>query len=210
MARRERIDIIHAHWIIPQGIAGAVLRLLLPRIRMVVTAHGGDAYAFNGRAGRMTKKFVLGRADAVTAVSSQLCNDIQRDLAPARAPVVAPMGIDLARFGVAPVPRQRRFCFVGRLVEKKGVTDLLQAYARARALARDDRFPSLLLVGDGPLRNETMATIRQLGVGEAVTLTGWIDPLQVPAIMAGSLAVVVPSVVARDGDREGLGLVAVE
>ncbi|MFP5441212.1 MAG: glycosyltransferase [Gammaproteobacteria bacterium] len=209
LARRERIDIVHAHWIIPQGVAGALLRLLLPRVRLVVTAHGGDAYAFNGRVGRWLKRFVLRRADAVTAVSSQLRDDLQRDLQLPAPPAVAPMGIDLDRFAVDIAARQPRFCFVGRLVEKKGIDDLLRAYARARKQVPAG-FPALLIAGDGPLRTQTETTIRQLDLATDVQLPGWIDPAQVPALMAESLAVLVPSITARDGDREGLGLVAVE
>ncbi|MFZ5722412.1 MAG: glycosyltransferase [Pseudomonadota bacterium] len=210
LAIRHRIRIVHAHWIIPQGVVGALLRWLLPRTRLVVTAHGGDAYAFHGRIGRRLKRLVLRRADAVTAVSTHLRNDLQRDLAPLRRPpAIAPMGIDLARFAVPATIRRRRFCFVGRLVEKKGVNDLLLAYAQARARMTND-FPDLLLVGDGPLRDAVATTIRRLDLTAHVTQAGWIDAAQVPQVMAESLAVVVPSIVARDGDREGLGLVAVE
>lgn len=209
LARRERIDIVHAHWIIPQGVVGAMLRLLLPRSRLLVTSHGGDAYAFNGRIGRALKRFVLGRADRVTAVSSLLRDDLANDLGLATAPTVAPMGVDLTRFGSEAVTRQRRFCFVGRLVEKKGVDQLLDAYAQARSVT-GDRLPPLLLVGDGPLREQLAAQAQRLGIAAHVTFAGWQDPAAVPAMMAESLAVLVPSITARDGDREGLGLVAVE
>lgn len=209
LVRRERIDVVHAHWIIPQGVVAALLRLLLPHTRLVVTAHGGDAYAFNGRIGRRLKRFVLRRADAVTAVSSQMRDDLQRDLQLPAPPVVAPMGVDLDRFAVEITARQSRFCFVGRLVEKKGIDDLLQAYARARKQAPAG-FPALLIAGDGPLRAQTETTICQLDLAADVTLYGWVEPAQVPALMAESLAVLVPSITARDGDREGLGLVAVE
>lgn len=210
LVRREHIDLVHAHWIIPQGVVAVLLRLICPKVRLVVTAHGGDAYAFNGRTGRAIKRFVLYRADLVTAVSTQLRDDLQHDLALASPPVVEPMGLDLTRFSVPASSRERRFCFVGRLVEKKGGADLLQAYARARAGWSDDDFPTLLLVGDGPLRGELEQQARQLGIAPQVTFSGWQEPAAVPTLMAGSLAVIVPSITARDGDREGLGLVAVE
>lgn len=209
LARRERIDIVHAHWIIPQGVVGALLRLLRPRTRLLVTAHGGDAYAFHGGIGRALKRWLLRRADQVTAVSTQLATDLQRDLHLARLPLVAPMGLDLARFDGGPGPRQNRFCFVGRLVEKKGVGDLLVGYAQARAQAGAD-FPPLLIVGDGPLRAQLEAGSKKLSLADCVTFTGWVEPAQVPVLMAASRAVLVPSITARDGDREGLGLVAVE
>lgn len=211
LCTRERIDVIHAHWIIPQGLVAALLRLLRPRTRLVITAHGADAYAFQGRIGRLLKQFALSRSDAVTVVSSQLQHDLTRGFRFASEPQVEPMGIDLARFEEAPTissTSRQSFCFVGRLVEKKGVGDLLEAYARASA--RHAALPPLRIVGDGPLRPVLCASAARLGIAARVSFAGWTDPAAVPALMAGSLAVIVPSITASDGDREGLGLVAVE
>lgn len=210
LCAREEIDIVHAHWIIPQGLVAALLRLLRPRTRLLVTVHGADAYAFHGRIGRRLKRFALSRADVVTVVSTQLQHDLMRDFRFADAPHVAPMGIDLARFDAAPtsVAPRESFCFVGRLVEKKGVGDLLEAYESA--VARHQAVPPLRIVGDGPLRPALSARAERLGIAGRVTFAGWTDPAAVPALMGGSLAVIVPSVTAADGDREGLGLVAVE
>lgn len=210
LCAQERIDVIHAHWIIPQGLVAAVLRLLCPRTRLITTVHGADAYAFHGRIGRWLKQFALSRADAVTVVSSQLQCDLIRDFRPALAPHVEPMGIDLTRFDAEAATSAARlsFCFVGRLVEKKGVGDLLDAYARA--LEQHAGLPPLQIIGDGPLRPALRATAERLGIASRVTFAGWADPAAVPALMARSLAVIVPSITAADGDREGLGLVAVE
>jgi hypothetical protein len=53
----ERFDLIHAHWIIPQGLT-AVIALTLTRkqIPLICTSHGGDMYALQGRIFRWLKQ----------------------------------------------------------------------------------------------------------------------------------------------------------
>lgn len=95
--------------------------------------------------------------------------------------------------------------FVGRLVEKKGLTYLLQA---CRRLAEDgDRF-TLTIIGDGPLaaqhrqEAEGMQTIvRFLGARSASQV--W-DELRTADIFC------MPSTEAADGDNEGLPIVCLE
>ncbi|CAN5462159.1 hypothetical protein BH10ACT6_BH10ACT6_08050 [soil metagenome] len=63
----------------------------------------------------------------------------------------------------------RWFVTVGRLSPEKNQARLLDAFAIVHAGHPNTR---LLLVGDGPLRDELEARIRQLGLGDAVIMTG--------------------------------------
>ena len=50
LLRRESFDLIHAYWIIPQGLAAHMaLALARKQIPVVCTSHGGDMYALQGR-----------------------------------------------------------------------------------------------------------------------------------------------------------------
>ncbi len=100
-----------------------------------------------------------------------------------------------------------RVLAVGRLVEKKGFGDLLQAIARLR-----DAEPLLraTIVGDGPLRGDLEAMARTLGIAERVRFAGWLAPAEVAAAMAEADLLAVPSVTAADGDMEGMPLVVLE
>lgn len=210
LQRRHRFDVVHAHWVIPQGLCAVLALALWPaasRPRLLVTAHGADVHVFAGRAGRLLKRLVLRRADGITAVSAALALQL-RALGTGTTPLtIAPMGIELRAPRTVAV--RAGFCFVGRFVEKKGIADLVEAYARARAEA-GDALPPLMLAGDGPLRGYIEARIAALGLQRQVRLAGWLDRQAVTYLVAGSALLLMPSRRGADGDHEGLGLVAVE
>ena len=94
---------------------------------------------------------------------------------------------------VEPVP----MCFerpviacVARLVEKKGIDVALRAFAMLRK-----RIPeaSLVIAGDGPERGPLESLTLELGLAEAVTFLGWMDPARIPDLMNQACVVVVPS-----------------
>ena len=95
--------------------------------------------------------------------------------------------------------------FVGRLVEKKGCEYLIRAMASAAVELGD---AELVIIGDGPLRasletlaKETLPRCRFLGVQTPAQVRGW---------LARARLFSVPSVEARSGDSEGLGMVFLE
>jgi glycosyltransferase involved in cell wall biosynthesis len=96
---------------------------------------------------------------------------------------------------------------VGRLVEKKGFHFLLRALA---ALRRDGAPFRALLIGEGPQRDALEAAIAELGLDEAVALTGWLPHEKVCAAYERASVLVAPSIVAEDGDRDGLPNVVLE
>ena len=210
LQREFRFDAMHAHWIIPQGVVAATLRTWsrsLPPV--LVTSHGGDLYALRGRILERLKRWVLGKADAVTVVSDAMreyCE--QQGIAPSRI-IVQSMGVDLeSKFTPGDGETVRDgLIFVGRLVEKKGVAHLVEAMA-----ILSERYPDLGLtvVGDGPLRESLETLAAKLGVQERVHFAGSVLNEDVPDLLRAATISVMPSVVASSGDQEGLGLVAVE
>ncbi|GAB4473999.1 MAG: glycosyltransferase [Anaerolineae bacterium] len=87
----------------------------------------------------------------------------------------------------------------GRLIPVKGHDVLLDAFARAVARHPDAR---LVIVGDGPLRDDLQAQAERLGVGGSVYFAGWIDNAH--RLMPACDLVVIPS------RSEGFGLVTLE
>lgn len=96
---------------------------------------------------------------------------------------------------------------VGRMVPKKGLEHLARAIA---GLRRDLPQCRAIIVGDGPGRRRLEETILSLGLGDCVELTGWIDNDAVISAMRSATVLVVPSVVSRDGDRDGIPNVILE
>jgi len=88
---------------------------------------------------------------------------------------------------------------VGRLIEQKGYTYALQAFA---LLERDFPAAQLVLIGDGPLKTPLHAEARRLGLARRVHFMGW--RADAAALMAGLDVFVMPSL------WEGFGLVLLE
>jgi glycosyltransferase involved in cell wall biosynthesis len=66
------------------------------------------------------------------------------------------------------------FLASGRFVVKKNFTNLIEAYARYRHLSKGSPW-DLVLLGDGPSRNEITATIHQFGMSGVVHMPGFIQ-----------------------------------
>ncbi len=212
LQRAYGFDVIHAHWIIPQGFCAALALVFCGRQRpkLLVTAHGSDVYAFHSRMAPALKRFVLRRANRVTAVSTALAESIRAIARKNIAVDIAPMGIALLAPSIPAAQTDRHgCCFVGRFVEKKGVLDLVDAWSQAYAIA-GEKLPPLTIAGDGPLRSAIEARISAHGLQANIRLAGWLDRQQVTDLIAGSAFLVMPSRRALSGDHEGLGLVAVE
>lgn len=204
-------SVIHAHWLLPQGLIAALLGSIGRRIPpFLVTSHGADLFALRGRALQVLKRFVVRRAAAVTVVS----NAMREELAGIGLDVcnieVRPMGVDLLeRFTPDPtIMRSRKeVLFVGRFVEKKGLRYLIDAMP---AILRQHPDAFLTVAGFGPEASEREAQVRLLGLDEKVHFIGAVEQSALPAIFRRAAVFVAPFVQASSGDREGLGLVSVE
>ncbi|MCH8102106.1 MAG: glycosyltransferase, partial [Chloroflexi bacterium] len=74
IVRSEKIDVLHAHWVIPQGLT-AIIVGWLTNTPVVTTCHAADMYALRGRFRNMLKRWVLNRCQYFTAVNHQLVEE---------------------------------------------------------------------------------------------------------------------------------------
>ena len=197
-------DVIHLHWLVPQGVAGLFGARGRP---WVVTTHGGDLYGLRGPWWRALKRAVLKRASAATAVNADMAHRLRSLGHPPRGIHVLPMGADAAGVrsastGAEVVPG--RIMFAGRLVEKKGVTVLLDALRRLPC----DLEWSLDVVGDGPLRSSLEAQAAALP--GSITFHGQLPQHEVAAMWGRCTVAVFPSVPASSGDQDGLPVTLLE
>jgi glycosyltransferase involved in cell wall biosynthesis len=214
LLRRERFDVLHAHWILPQGLIGVVAKTIHP-IPLVTTAHGADAFALKGRLNSFIKQLVISRSDAWTANTSATSSAVGNKVStpPAR---VYPMGVDIERFANGDRTALRALAaendflllFVGRLVEKKGVDDLLRALALLPAVLKQR--VRLWIIGDGDRRAALEKTAVDLAVDKQVRFWGMVRNQDLPNFYAAADLFVAPSTVARSGDSEGQGVVFLE
>jgi len=126
------------------------------------------------------------------------------------------MGVDVTEFE----PKQRNvdvrrklgvdaemILFVGRLVEKKGVHNLLSAMQQ---VLRKSPKATLVLVGDGTQRQELERMAERFEIAGSVRFLGKLPHEHLPEYYAAADLFVGPSVVDRSGDTEGLGVVFIE
>ncbi|MBI2970712.1 MAG: glycosyltransferase [Gammaproteobacteria bacterium] len=206
-----RYAIVHAHWILPQGLIAVLVKRILPRApKVVCTAHGADIFAFNSPPVRWLKSWTLRNVDAQIVVSRAMMQ-CALDLGARREDLhVAPMGVDVSEQFVPPAGGERMsntVVFAGRLVEKKGLRCLIEAFAAVHHQWPEGR---LIIVGDGPEREGVEQLVGALRLSECVAFTGAVANREMPSFFQKAAVAVFPFIIAPGGDREGLGLVVIE
>ena len=205
-ARREfRPQVIHAHWLLPQGLIAALGRQDVP---LVATSHGADLFGLRGKWFARLRRWVVPRISVVTLVSEAMRQRLLAEQPQANA-VVMSMGVDVReRFVPGTVERSpAELLFVGRLVEKKGLHHLLQALPRVIAECPDAR---LTIAGFGPERERLERIVSELDLKAHVDFIGAMSQASLPVLYQRATIFVAPFVEADDGDQEGLGLVVAE
>jgi colanic acid/amylovoran biosynthesis glycosyltransferase len=111
-------------------------------------------------------------------------------------------GLELDRFPFRePDGLSRRIVAIGRLVEKKGFCDLIEACAE---LERRRIEFECLVIGEGPLRATLATRIEGLHLGHRVRLLGPRPQEETGRWLASAAAFAAPCIVAEDGDRDGV------
>jgi glycosyltransferase involved in cell wall biosynthesis len=206
-----RPRLVHAHF----GPGGALALPITRRlgIPLVVTFHGGDATKETHYRRRLVPRIygrrlaALQREAALFVCVSEFVRDrlLARGFPPEKLEIIH-QGVELS----VPSPEERGatgdpyVLFVGRFVEKKGLTHLIEAMRRLDAEGSAAR---LVLIGDGPLAAALRHEARGL---KRVEFAGWLPNDEVRRWMRGAVALCVPSVTARAGDAEGLPTVIFE
>jgi glycosyltransferase involved in cell wall biosynthesis len=216
--RRESASLMHAHFATDAVKFWPILRHL--NLPLVITLHGYDINVYReywehrsrslGERQYPKRLLSLARQPRVhfVAVSQAIRQRAVEYGIPSERIHVHYIGIDLMRFRPSDrslVSRGPRILFVGRLVEKKGGEFLIKAYAKVR-----DKIPQaeLIMVGDGPQATQLTALASQLNV--PVIFLGTVDTAEVKRQIDMARVFCLPSVTARDGDAEGLGLSILE
>ncbi len=214
-ARVHHPSLVHVHFLKDAvGAVPAARRLGLP---VIVTVHGFDISSWPVALGSPAHKRWLVRGkrrldiartfrhvDGIVAVSEAIRQRLLERGAPPDRIHVLPIGIPLGERSDGSRKRGGAL-FVGRLVAKKGVADLLLAWSQ---LPESLRRHGLTIVGDGPLRNDLESLARRLDLD--VTFTGALSPDDVVDRMEAARVLCAPSKTAPSGDVEGLPTVLLE
>ncbi len=195
---------LHAHWANTPTTA-AMMISILTRVPFSITAHAFDIYKDRPRLGPKlrTARFVV------------TCTDYNREYLQALAPNKSDK-IYLNYHGLDPelfchtAPRLAdplRLLAVGRLTQTKGFFDLVEACAQ---LMKAGVAFECTLVGDGELRRELEAAVVKHKMSQVFQIKGVIGQKPLRILYETADIFVMPSVVAADGDRDGIPNVVLE
>lgn len=210
LPRDQRYDVVHAHF---GNVAKSAAQLKAAGVLhapLVVTFHGTDLNLTRAMPNRELYGRVLSQADLITVGTNHMAGHFEPLGALVKRLECVPMGIDLSRFPYCP-PRggdgQIRLACLGRLIECKGIEYAIRAVAN---LAGEFQGIYLDVIGDGPLQPALESLAAELGVAGRVRLHGALPHGDALAVLRQADIFVHPGVVARDGTREGQGVVLAE
>jgi glycosyltransferase involved in cell wall biosynthesis len=217
----ERVDVVDAHF----GLY-ALAPLMFGRLRRkpaVLHFQGpwadenvaaGDRSALRHRTRRLLERAAYSRADQAIVLSSSFGRVLveRYGVSPWKVNVVAP-GVDLDRFTPGPAgAARRRFALtpaafiavaVRRLVPRMGLEVLLEAWTGV--IGRLPAGSTLLIAGEGPLREVLASMIAARGLESSVRLLGRVSDEQMVDLYRAADVAVVPTTA-----HEGFGLVVLE
>jgi glycosyltransferase involved in cell wall biosynthesis len=212
---RRRYDLVHAHWIVPNGVIAAGASLAVP---LAIGLHGSDVFLAEKAGVRRLARWALGRARLLTGCSPELVDRV-RALGgfPAERSRVIPYGVDVAAFSPAPgrrgiwraklgIPAEAPLILgVGRMATKKGFQVLLEVLPGLLAAQPEAH---VVLAGGGDLL-ERFAAVAAAWPGR-VHLPGSVLRDTLPDLYRAADLFVLPAVHDRKGNVDGLPNVILE
>jgi glycosyltransferase involved in cell wall biosynthesis len=190
-------DLCHA-W---SGLPAGALALLLKwkrHLPYIVGLRGSDVPGYDVRYKylypflKIPLSAIWRSASAITANSHEL-RELSLRFRPQEIIEVIPNGVDLQRFHVADLTTSRhplRVLCVARLVERKGISDLINAFHNALQTRPDMK---LILVGRGDREKEYHGQVQHLQLTENVEFLGAVEHQKIPEIYQEADLFVLPS-----------------
>ena len=192
---RNDYDIVHTHST-EAGIVGRLAARIAGVPNVVHTVHGvpfaSDRNSVLNRFVLACERTVAPWTDVIVTNADVISDEyLERGIGNAGQYQTVYSGIDVDRFSNAEpagdLPGERpRIVMIGRMADGKGFDVLLEAIERLR-----DQDVSVILVGDGPIRDEIESDIDRRMLGDRVFALGFRE--DVPSILAASDLFVLPS-----------------
>lgn len=218
LVKMHKIDLINAHFAVPEGFAGLIAKRETHR-PLIVTLHGYDVLTepsidYGVRLVPcldIVVRKVLKEADVVIAESTATANEALKIGCKLEKLALIPNGVDTERFNPnidgGPIRdllgiKDRPMVFTLRKhVPKNGIEYLIKA---ASLVLKDKQNVVFVIGSDGPLRWKYEKLVADLGITQNVIFTGFLHLKEVPYYYAASDIFVIPSII------EGFGIVTVE
>jgi L-malate glycosyltransferase len=208
----EKLDVLHVHYAIPHASAAWQAKQILAtrgiHIPVITTLHGTDiTLVGQDPSYEPVVTFSINVSDVVTAVSESLRAETYEKFGVTRPIEVVHNFVDTKRFFKHAKDHFKRaispngeplLLHISNFRKVKRVEDILQVFALVRA-----QIPAkLLLVGDGPERQDMEALARDLHLGEEVRFLGKLDAVEEVLSIADCFLMA--------SEKESFGLAALE
>lgn len=208
--RKLRPDVVHSHWAIPQGLCVSHAKSI--EIPQVLTIHSSDLHTLKRLLfGPQILRYVASHCHTIFLVSTYL-RDLFLELVPYPSCElkILPMGVDKKFFHPKKVSHFPRFriLYVGKMMEIKGVNFLIDAIKKVKKVLPDIK---LTLCGDGQDRYELEKQAKQFDPnGKIVRFKGQVSHSLLPEYLARADALIVPSIITKQKETEGMPTVILE
>ncbi len=216
-SKKYNPKLIHAHF----GVEGVYALKLSEKLNipLVTTFHGFDA-TITSKALLLSKKpawinYLLfrkelaKRGDLFICVSNFIRDRVIKMGFPKDRVVTHYIGIDtdIKVNSKVKKPPYKIILHVARLVEKKGTIYLLKAFSR---VVKEYKDVKLVIIGTGPLEKRLKKVANELNLKDRVLFLGALPYKDVLDWMQKAYIFSLPSIEAKSGDSEGLGMVFLE
>ncbi|WP_176548295.1 glycosyltransferase [Natrinema sp. CBA1119] len=207
LRHRDGTDVFHAHF----GPVGNRFLSSQPLMEspLIVSFYGRDASVVP-RSNPRVYDTLFEKVDALTCLSEDMRGDLTDIGAPPEKIYKVPVCIDTDNFEykerrLGP-DEQLNILTVARFVEKKGLQYAIEAVANLDV----DRKISYTIAGDGQRREQLEELIEELDVSDRIELLGWQTMEEITQLMMDAHLFLLPSVTAKNGDKEGTPTVLLE
>ena len=214
IARKKKVDLVHGHWSIPQGLTGLFVRKLFG-VPFVISLHGSDVHGLDFPLLRALNKKVILDSDACTANSRATAARAQGISGRSDMRII-PMGVDIDFFAKSigrgstrnhKGRKDKIILYAGRLIDVKGIEYLVKAFP---AVLEKQANAKLLVVGSGPCKGDLVSLSERLHLHDKVVFQGAVSQEELVRYYAMADVFVLPSVTTKEGETEGLGVVLLE
>ncbi len=206
LIREQQFDVLHVQLPYSPFLAKHVIKYASPKTAVIGTFHILPASRWHGYSNRLLR-LILGRSirrfDKIMAVSEPAVRFARQAYGINAEFLPNPINVASFRTGkrlAAYNARKLNIVFLGRLVKRKGILELIHAYnALPDEVAAKTR---LIICGKGPLRTRAKQLV---GAGRDVTFAGFVPEKDKPDYLATADIAVFPST-----GGESFGIVLVE
>jgi phosphatidylinositol alpha-mannosyltransferase len=201
---REQFDILHVQVPYSPFMAQKVIKQAGPDVAIIGTFHvapGSVLSSVGGHILRMVYRSSLKRFDKMLSVSPAASKYAKSAFHVDSE--ILPNVVDIKRFsGSQTKNKSNDILFFGRLVQRKGVRELIEAFS---ILAEHNKKVNLCIAGAGPMKSELENMVKKLNLDNRVEFLGFIEEDDKPKLLASAKIVCFPST-----GGESFGIVLIE